>query len=217
MKIKVNNINLYYEVFGEGKPIILLHGNGQNNKIFDKLIENLQKEYKVYAIDSRCHGQSDNSKTTSYEFMRDDVIAFIKELKIDLPILFGFSDGGIIGLMIAIKEPNILSKLVVSGPNLTPDKLKLRMRLFSKLGYFFTRNKLFKLMLIEPNIPLKELHKISTPTIVLGGSNDIVYEEHLREIAENIKGGKLEILDHESHGSYINHSKKLYYILKKYL
>lgn len=217
MKIELDNINLYYEVYGEGKPFFLLHGNGQSSKIFDKLITKLKQNYKVYAIDSRCHGKSDKKFPISYEMMRDDIITFIKKLNIKKPILYGFSDGGITGLMIAMKDSNLLSKLIVSGPNLTPDKLKPRMRFLVKAGYFFSHNQLFKLMLTEPHIPLKELNKISTPTIVLGGSNDIVYEKHLKEIAKNIPNSKIEILPHETHGSYVNHSDKLYSVIKKYL
>ena len=83
MQIFVNNVNLYYETYGDGQPIILLHGNSENHKIFDKLVENLKGNYKVYAIDSRCHGESENLIDISYNLMRDDVIEFIKKLNIE--------------------------------------------------------------------------------------------------------------------------------------
>ena len=98
MNINVNNVNLYYEVYGDGDPIMLLHGNSETHEIFDKLIEKLKDKYKVYAIDSRCHGKSEDTKIISYELMRDDVICFIKKLNISKPILYGFSDGGNIGV-----------------------------------------------------------------------------------------------------------------------
>ena len=82
MYTNVNNVDIYYEVYGEGTPIILLHGNSETHEIFDKLINKLKDNYKVYAIDSRCHGQSENTKEISYNLMRDDIIAFIKKLKI---------------------------------------------------------------------------------------------------------------------------------------
>ena len=63
MKILVNNVNLYYEEYGNGQPIILLQGNQETHEIFDKLIDKLKDNYKVYAIDSRCHGKSENPKT----------------------------------------------------------------------------------------------------------------------------------------------------------
>ena len=131
MEIIANNVKLNYEVFGEGTPIILLHGNGEDIKIFDKLILKLKSKYKVYAIDSRCHGKSEKTKNISYELMCDDIIDFIKKLKIKKPILYGFSDGGIIGLLLAIKNSKILSKLIVSGANLDPKGFKLMMRVYT--------------------------------------------------------------------------------------
>lgn len=217
MKILVNNINLYYETYGEGQPIILLHGNGETHEIFDKLIESLKDNYKVYAIDSRCHGKSEDLIEISYNLMRDDIIEFIKKLNIEKPILYGFSDGGIIGILIAIKEPDILSKLIVSGANITPNGLKTKDYLLTKLSYFFTKNKLLKIMLKEPNIKKEELNKIKIPTIILAGEKDCIKLKHTKFIADNIKNSTLEIIKKETHGSYIAHSEKIYTILKKYI
>ena len=217
MNIKVNNVNLYYEVQGKGDPIILLHGNQENSNIFDILITSLKDKYTVYSIDSRCHGKSENTKKISYDLMCDDIICFIKKLNIKNPILYGFSDGGIVGLLIAIKEPNILKKLIISGPNLYPKGLKLSMLFYCTLGYTITRNKLFKMMLEEPNIKVEELHKIKTPTILTVGEYDIVKEKHTKMIVDNINDCKYEKVKKETHSSYVVHSKKLYKILKKYL
>ena len=93
MNINVNDVNIFYEEYGKGQPIILLHGNSETHEIFDKLIEQLKENYKVYAIDSRCHGKSENTNEISYDLMSDDIISFIKVLKIEKPILYGFSDG----------------------------------------------------------------------------------------------------------------------------
>ena len=84
MEIKVNGVNLHYEEYGQGSPIILLHGNHEDLTIFDKLIDELKKEYKVYAIDSRCHGKSEDAEEISYEPMRDDIIDFIYKLKLQI-------------------------------------------------------------------------------------------------------------------------------------
>ena len=217
MKVFVNNVNLYYETFGEGQPIILLHGNSETHEIFDKLIEKLKHQYKVYAIDSRCHGKSEDLMEISYNTMRDDIIDFIKKLNIEKPILYGFSDGGIVGILIAIKEPTLLSKLIVSGANITPDGIKTADYLLTKLMYFITKNKLFKMMINEPNVRKEDLRNINTPTIVLAGEKDCIKYEHTKFIADNIPNSTLEIIKNESHGSYIVHSEKLYDILKKYL
>ncbi len=217
MKINVNNININYEVCGEGKPIILLHGNSETHHIFDVLVEKLKENYKVYAIDSRCHGDSDNPQDISYDLMTRDVIEFIKKLKIEKPILYGFSDGGIIGILIAIRERELLSKLIISGANIYPSGMKKSMLYLSKIIYFFTRNKLFKMMIKEPNIKIEDLRKIKTPTVVLAGEKDVILSEHTKLIADNINGSTLEIIPNENHGSYIINSNKLYDIIKKYI
>ncbi len=217
MFVKVNNINIYYEVCGQGSPIILLHGNQETHEIFDKLIKKLQISHTVYALDSRCHGKSDNPKDISYDLMAEDTIAFIKELKISKPIFYGFSDGGIIGLLIAIKEPELLSNLIVSGANINPDVFTTLDLILTKLFYFFTRSKFIKMMLYEPNISLEDLQKISIPVHVLAGEKDVIKLEHTKLIANNIKNSTLEIIKGENHGSYIIHSDKIYEIIKKYL
>lgn len=217
MYIEVNGIRLFYEVYGEGKPIVLLHGNQESHDIFDKLIAKLESEYKIYAIDSRCHGKSENSDEISYKLMCDDVIEFIKKLNIKSPILYGFSDGGIIGLLVAIKEPEVLSNLIISGAQLNPNGGTLFTIMLDKLVYFFTRNKLVKMMLKEPDISLNDLHKISIPVHVIAGEKDLIKYEHSKLIADNIKNSTLEIVPKESHGSYIVHNDKIYEIIKKYL
>ena len=217
MKFKVNGIELYYEKYGKGKPIILIHGNQESHEIFDKLIEKLEVNYEVFAIDSRCHGKSENPKEISYNLMCDDVIEFIKKLNIQKPILYGFSDGGIIGLLVAIKEPNLLSNLIISGANINPDVFTTFDLLLTKLFYFFTRSKYIKMMLNEPNIPIEDLQKITIPVHVLAGEKDVIKLEHTKLIANNIKNSTLEIIKNENHGSYIVHSEKLYEIIKKYI
>ena len=217
MKIKVNDVELYYEKYGAGKPIVLIHGNQESHKIFDKLIEKMKSNYEVYAIDSRCHGQSENPKEISYNSMCDDIIQFIKELNIEKPILYGFSDGGIIGLLVAIKEPDLLSNLIVSGANITPDAFTTFDLLVTKLSYFFTRSKYIKMMLNEPNIPIEDLQKITIPVHILAGEKDVIKLEHTKLIADNINNSTLEIIKNENHGSYIVQSEKLYDILKKYI
>lgn len=217
MNINVNDINLYYEIYGKGTPIILVHGNGETHQIFDVLIDKLKDNYTVYAIDSRCHGKSEKTEKISYELMAQDMIEFIKKLKINKPIFYGFSDGGIIGLLIAIKEPKLLSKLIVSGANLNPNGISKVILILSKIVYFVTRNKLTRMMVKEPNISIKDLEKINIPTYVLAGQKDVIKEEHTRLIAENIKNSTLEIVPKENHSSYIVHSEKIYNIIKKYI
>ena len=217
MFVNVNGIKIHYEVFGEGKPIILLHGNGECYKIFDMLIDKLKDNYKVYALDSRCHGESDNPKEITYDLMCDDTIEFIKKLNIEKPIFYGFSDGGIVGLLIAMKEPELLSNLIISGAQLNPDACITSDLIITKLLYFITRKKLIRLMVKEPNINPEELTKIKIPVHVIAGEKDVIKRSHTELIAKSIPNSSLEIVQGEDHGSYIIHSGKLYDIIKKYL
>ena len=217
MYIKVNGINLYYEISGQGNPVILVHGNGESSEIFDKTVDKLKNEYSVYSPDSRCHGHSDDAKEISYELMADDFIKFIKELKINKPVFYGFSDGGIIGLLIAIKEPDLLSGLIISGANINPFGLDTKTRLQMKLEYLFKKDKLTKMMLREPNIKTSDLNKIKIQVNVVVGENDLIKPEHTELIAKSIKDSTLEIVPGEDHGSYIVHSDKLYDIIEKYI
>ncbi|MDR2561823.1 MAG: alpha/beta hydrolase [Holophagales bacterium] len=217
MYLKVNGIELFYEKCGSGNPIILLHGNGEDHTIFDVLTSQLSRHCTVYAIDSRGHGKSSSVKHFDYRSMMEDVAAFIKELSIDNVMLYGFSDGGIIGLLLAIEHPNMISKLIVSGANTLPSGIKTINAILMQVSYLFTRDQKLKLMLTQPNITNVELDTISTPTLVLAGSKDVVREEHTRMIAANIKNCTLKILEGESHSSYVVHSDKLYGIIAPFL
>ncbi len=213
----VNDITLYYEKTGEGQPIILLHGNGESHQIFDVLMAQLKEQYTVYAIDSRGHGQSTKVRELDYRSMAEDIVGFIRILGLEKPILYGFSDGGILGLMIAAAYPGLLSKLIISGANLTPEGVKKRYLNLFRLIYYITRNPNFRLMITQPQISEEELHKIVVPTLVLAGSKDLIKEEHTRKIAETIPNCTMQILAGENHMSYVVHSNKLYPILKPFL
>lgn len=211
---KVNGVELYYEKAGQGQPIILLHGNGGSHRLFHKFIKLLEANYKVYAIDSRDHGLSTKVEELDYRTMAEDIAEFIRALEIEKPILYGFSDGGILGLLIASKYPELLSKLIISGANLNPGGIVRKWdRLFRAL-YRITKNRKILLMNTQPDISLEELHRITIPTLVLAGSRDMITREHTQLIADNIKGSTLNILKGEGHTSYVINHKKLYKILK---
>ena len=213
----VNDISLYYEVSGSGEPVILIHGNSETHEIFDVLVKDLSETHQVFSVDSRCHGQSSKVKgRISYDMLADDYIAFIRKLDIHKPTVYGYSDGGIIGLKIAIKEPSLLGRLIVSGANLNPEGLKFSSRI-SMWPRALLGNRLYQMMLREPHIDIAELSRITIPVVVLAGENDCVKGGHTIGIASAIPDSTLEIIPGEDHGSYIVHSKKLYPIISKYL
>ena len=216
MICEVNGVQLYYEKCGEGRPIILVHGNGESHEIFDVLIDALRRTHTVYAVDSRGHGRSSKRVAISYALMAEDYRAFIETLGIEKPVWYGFSDGGIIGLMLALQAPDLLGKLIISGANLNPKGLKWQARL-SMWPAALRGDALYQMMLREPQLPARVLKRIKVPTVVLAGAYDCIRSAHTALIAESIPGSVLEIIPHATHGSYIVHSDKLYPILKKYL
>lgn len=209
MFIEVNNIKLYYEKAGNGYPIILLHGNGENHHIFDTTVNILKEYFTVYTIDTRGHGESSNVSELHYNEMAEDIYSFIHKLKLDKPILYGFSDGGIIGLLLSIKYPNLLSTLIISGVNTNPNGLQKKWLILFKIIYKFKKTKEYKLMLEEPNITIDMLHKITVPTYITVGSKDVIRKKHTNLIHNNIPNSKLKIFDNEDHGSYIINSDKI--------
>lgn len=217
MEISVNNVKLYYEVSGEGAPLILLHGNGESHKIFDRFVTDLDGRYTAYAIDSRCHGESQRKLPLSYGLMTDDVAGFITKLKIDKPTVIGFSDGGIICLLLAVKYPELVGKIIALGANATPDGLNPRLTRIMKILYKIIRSPKLKMMLTEPDITKEQLSAVSVPTVIVAGSNDMITAEHTKYIADNIPSAVLNILEGEGHASYVINSPKLYKVLRKFI
>src|SRR5262245_56256600 len=104
---KINGINMYYEIYGSGRPLIFLHGNWGSSKSASAKIEYFKQYFKVIAIDSRAHGKSVDSitKDLTYDQMAYDVKLLLDSLNIDSAYISGQSDGGILGLLIAITYP----------------------------------------------------------------------------------------------------------------
>jgi pimeloyl-ACP methyl ester carboxylesterase len=217
MNIHVNGVDLYYEEAGNGSPVILLHGNGEDHSIFDVLLKDLSKQHKVFLIDTRGHGKSQKVDSFHYSDIMEDVAAFINVLGIEKPVLYGFSDGGIVGIMLASRYPDMLSRLIASGANLTPKDLKPGFRTYARLLYFMKRDPLLRLMLKEPAITKADLARISIPTMITVGEKDIVTDAHARYIADNVQNGKKMTVPGEDHSSYIVHSEKLFPIISEFI
>lgn len=217
MKVEVNNISLSYAKEGNGKSLILLHGNGEDHHIFDKLIGRLKKNFTVYAIDSRNHGESTITEDYTYETMANDVYLFINKLGLKDVSIVGFSDGAIISLLLSLKYQNIFERMVLLGVNLRPQDFKKSIYGYLQCEYETNHDPLIKMMLEQPQIELEELRKIETPTLVVAGQNDLFYRKGFRDIVSTMPDAELKIMQNHDHGSYIIDQDLLYPVLKEFL
>src|SRR5581483_1419045 len=123
-RVKVNGVSLYYESYGQGAPLLIIHGNGGSIDRLRCQIAFFSKTRKMIATDSRSHGHSDNGPTPlKYEQIADDLSELVRSLGIDRIDVLGHSDGGIVALLLAIQHPSQIGKVVASSPNLRPDVL----------------------------------------------------------------------------------------------
>ena len=208
MTAQVNGTELFYEKTGEGRPLIMVHGNGEDHTIFDEAAAVLKDRFTCYCVDSRGHGQSAPAAELHYDDMASDMIALMEQLDLRDVVFYGFSDGGIIGLLAAARCDRI-GTLIVSGANLNPRGVKWQLRLLFRVLYLFRRDPKIALMMREPDITDDMLKRITARTLVLAGSRDLVTEEQTRRIAAMIPGAEMRILDGEGHGTYIVHSEKI--------
>ena len=211
----VNGIDLFYEKTGEGRPLVLVHGNGEDHTIFDEAVEILSRSFACYAVDSRCHGQSGGAGDLHYRDMAADMLAFMEELDLKDVVFYGFSDGGIVGLMTAARTDRITAR-ITSGANTNPTAVKMSLRLLIRGMYLFKKDPKLQLMLTEPHISDDTLRSIRAKTLVLAGSKDVIPEEETRHIAAVIPGAELKILEGESHGSYIVHNTKIAELIEEF-
>ena len=210
MEITVNNARLSYIKEGAGKPLILLHGSGEDRHIFDKIINKLNKNFTVYAIDSRNHGESEKTGIFTYESMSEDISEFIKMLKLEGAYVVGFSDGAIIALMVGMKYPELIGKMALLGINLKPGDFKKREYNYLLKEYNETKDPLFKMMLEQPDIELGKLKDVNIPALVIAGENDVFYEKTFENIVETMPNAVLKIMGGHDHSSYIINQDVLY-------
>ncbi len=217
MKINVEDITLNYTKLGNGTPLILLHGNGEDHHIFDELVFLLKNDYTVYAIDSRNHGESSKTSDFSYEVMSKDIQLFIEKLNLENVQIVGFSDGAIIALTLAIDNPEIFNKMVLLGINLKPSDFKEEYMQWLVEEYKKTNDPLLKLMLEQPNVEIDTLRSVTTSTLVVAGENDL-FKPHLYNcIVKKMPNAELLIMEGHNHDSYVVGVDILYPHLKRFL
>ena len=206
----VNGVSILYERAGEGSPVILLHGNSGCHQDLGLITELLvQNGYEVFAVDSR--GQGANARVDDYHYadMAEDVYELIQLWGLEKPALYGWSDGGIIGLLTEIRHPGTLGKLAISGANVTPDGVKGIFAASIAVANAIHPQSLSEMIQNEPNITPEELKTIRIPVLVTAGENDMIKTEHTEMIAEELPDAELVIFDGEDHGSYVIGNAKM--------
>ena len=219
--IKTRGINMYYETYGTGEPLLIIHGNGGSIKDFLYQIPYFAKSYKVLLADSRAQGKSvDTKDSLSYEMMADDLNALLDSLHIDSSYVIGWSDGGINGLLLAMRHPAKVKKLAVTGANLWPDITAVDPFVYNwamKLNDSLSKvqvtpkikndKKLLHLLSYEPHISIAKLSNIQCPTLVIGGDHDVLLPKHTMLIAAAIPKSYLWIIPNSGHSTPIFYSK----------
>ena len=205
----VNGIQLYYESYGTGEPLVMLHGNGGSINAFGSQIPFFEKYYQVIAIDSRLQGKSGGSPDSiSYELMASDFCALLDYLHLKSAYVLGWSDGGIDGILMAVNCPEKVKKLAVSGANTVPDTTALSNADLQGMKDFVAHPgnagkaaiALTQMMIDQPNIAYSDLKQIQCPTLVMAGDHDMIKAEHTLKIFQAIPGASLCIFPDSNHG-----------------
>ena len=219
--IQTRGFRMYVEIYGQGKPLLLIHVNGGSIASMANQIPFFSKSYKVIAADSRSQGKSvDQQDSLSYEMMADDFNALMDSLHVDSASVVGWSDGGIIGLLLAIRHPGKVKKLAVTGANIRPDTTAVTgadiLGMIQQVNQLSKQTqdpiiknqvKLTRMMIDQPNISHEALRLIRCSTLVIGGDHDIIKPAHTLEIYQSIPGACLWILPGSGHGTLIEHKE----------
>lgn len=208
-----DGVTLYYETYGEGPPLLLVHGNGGSLGGLAAQIEHFKSKYKVIAMDSRDQGRSsDSAKPITYEKMTDDLAALLDHLRTGPVDVVGWSDGGIEALLLGLRHPDKVKKIVSMAANLNPGPdafdpevkslIKSMMDIPEAARKTPEGKRLLKvvgMMLKEPNISPALLGQVKAPTLVLAADNDLVRLEHMVTIYRSLPNAELAILPNSTH------------------
>ncbi|KAA2238840.1 alpha/beta hydrolase [Chitinophaga agrisoli] len=178
--VPVNGIQMYCEVYGAGRPLVLMHGNGGSIRTQKNRIIFFQQYFKVIAIDSRSQGKSLDpaGKSLTYEQMANDIKVLLDSLQVDSAYVWGQSDGGILGLILASEYPVKVAKLATFGANIFPGKKAVYPEIVNmikdtlKTTTDFQTRKLNELMDRQPHITTAALRRIAAPTLIMAGNRD---------------------------------------------
>lgn len=201
------DIKLHFEETGDGFPLVLLHGNGEDHTYFQHQIAPFSQHFRVIAVDTRGHGQSPRGEAPfSLEQFAEDLKEFLDGQGIGRCHLLGFSDGANIALLFTLKYPAYVEKLILNGADLEPSGVKRRVQIPIILTWAaldvarkldekaLPKWELMNLMVTQPHIQSEQLRKLNMPVLVVAGTKDMIKETHTRAIAAAIPGSRLVLL-----------------------
>jgi len=209
-----DGVKLYYEVYGAGEPLLVVHGNNLGIVSLSAQIDYFRQRYKVIAMDSRDQGRSgDSPDSITYEKMTDDLAALLDHLKTGPVNVLGWSDGGIEALLLGIRHPAKVKKIAADAANLNPTEDAFAPEVLALIKSMVDSVppaaketpqgkrdlKVTQMMLDEPHIDVKALEAITAPTLVLAGDHDVIRDEHTLEIYHHIPNSQLCIFPDATH------------------
>lgn len=209
-----DGVKLYYEVYGAGEPLLIVHGNGGSIGDVGAQIAHFRKRYKVIAMDSRDHGRSaDSPGPITYDKMTSDLAALLDHLKTGPVYVLGWSDGGIEALLLGMRHPDKVKKIAAMAANLNPTDKALHPETVAFIKSAVAsmdsqpantpqarrERKVTQMMLVEPQINPKQLESIQAPTLVLAGDHDVIADEHTVEIFHHLPNSQLCIFPNAGH------------------
>lgn len=217
--LHLKDADIYYEVYGKGEPLFLLHGNGGSIDAFTKEIPELSKHFQVIAMDTRAQGKSTDTSTEPLTYIKfaDDVKALADKLGLKKINILGWSDGGNTAIEFAIKYPENINKIITSGANVFPNGVGEKMveDMRNDVAKMKAEHKplngirLQELMVYEPKISKKQLNNIGAKAFILAGENDLILRSHTEYIAKEIPNAKMKIYAGASHGVPIERAEEL--------
>jgi pimeloyl-ACP methyl ester carboxylesterase len=217
--VEINGAKMYYEEYGKGEPLLLIHGCGADIKSMENQIDYFKNKYRVIIADSRGQGKSElKTDSLTYTQITKDWEGLVHYLKLDSVNILGWSDGGIIGLKMGIGKKTKIKKIVAMGANLRPDTTAVNSwapesvrKYQAKASEMIAKGdtsqdwnlllQLNGLLLNQPNISHSDLKKIKASVLVMVGDRDIIKNEHAVEIFNNLPKGQLCIMPGINHGA----------------
>lgn len=233
-----NDISIYYAIYGEGSPVILLHGGLANTDYWGNQIVALAPHHTVIVMDSRGHGRSTrNLRPYGYDLMADDVVALMNVLKVRKADIVGWSDGGILGLDLAMRYPDRIGKIfafaantdtsgVIEGVERNPTFAayieraghEYEARGATPKQYEVFVEEISKMWASQPNWTDAQLKAITAPVLVADGDRDeAIKRDHTEHIAATIPGAGLLILPNASHFAFLQDPELFNYAVLHFL